>query len=185
MSDIINEITEKVSMRDIFSYYGFKPNRAGFICCPFHNEKTPSLKIYSDDKKFHCFGCGEGGSVIDFVMKLFNLPLRQALIKIDYDFNLNSIRTTPLNTSERRKIEQREKERQKQRKYKEDLKQAEKSFFDVLCELEKVKKEFVIKTHDDITDLYVYLIKKIDYYQYICEYLESVVNQIGTWNCYT
>ena len=180
MIDTIREITERVSMFDALNLYGFKPNRAGFICCPFHNEKTPSLKIYADGRKFKCFGCGEGGSVIDFVMKLFNLPLKQAIARIDYDFNLNLVRTRPLSVSERRKIKRERLEREKQRKYKEDLKQAEKSFFDVLCELEKIKREFVIKTWDDVSDLYVYLLKKIEYYQYICEHLESVVNGIGT-----
>ena len=56
-----------------------KPNPAGFVACPFHNEKTPSLKIYPDNR-WHCFGaCGEGGDVIDFICKLRNLNFIEAV----------------------------------------------------------------------------------------------------------
>jgi DNA primase len=68
--------------------YGFQPNNAGFICCPFHNEKTPSLKLYKGTKGFSCYGCGTYGSVIDFVEKLFNLSFVEACRKINCDFNL-------------------------------------------------------------------------------------------------
>jgi hypothetical protein len=55
------------------------PNRAGFILCPFIQEKTPSLKIYPDNR-WYCFGaCGEGGDVIDFIRKLRNLNFIEAI----------------------------------------------------------------------------------------------------------
>ena len=41
-------------------------------CCPFHDDKNPSMKV---DQRFHCFGCGEDGDVIDFTAKLFDLSL--------------------------------------------------------------------------------------------------------------
>jgi predicted Fe-S protein YdhL (DUF1289 family) len=44
-------------------------NEAGFACCPFHEENTPSFKIYSDDNRWHCFGCGESGDTIDFIQR--------------------------------------------------------------------------------------------------------------------
>ena len=73
-------------MPDVVRFYGFAPNRAGFICCPFHGEKTPSCKIYKDH--WHCFGCGEGGSSIDFVMKLFGLRFPAAVVRLNSDFHL-------------------------------------------------------------------------------------------------
>ena len=48
-------------------------------CCPFHNEKTPSLYVNEDKGFYHCFGCGEHGSVIDFVIKQEGLPFRDAV----------------------------------------------------------------------------------------------------------
>ena len=67
-----DEITSRINMEDIFNEYGFKPNRAGFISCPFHSEKTASLKMYANKQRFKCFGCGEGGDVFTFLMKFNN-----------------------------------------------------------------------------------------------------------------
>lgn len=171
------DITNRITMYDVFAYYRFTPNRAGFICCPFHNEKTPSLKVYADGKRFKCFGCGIGGSVIDFVMRLFNLTFRQAILKIDYDFNLNLVNNKPLTIAEKRKIEQREQERLKNKRDKEILKQAEKYYFSILCNIEKLIRSLKIKSSADITDMYAELLKKREYYQYIYEHLENKLKQ--------
>ena len=56
------------------------------ICCPFHADRNPSMKV---DFRFHCFGCGADGDVIDFVAKLFQLSLRQAVEKLAADFELS------------------------------------------------------------------------------------------------
>ena len=69
-------------------FYGFHANRSGYICCPFHGERTPSCKIYDGTGGWHCFGCGEGGSVIDFVEKYFGLTFLDACKKINEDFRL-------------------------------------------------------------------------------------------------
>lgn len=60
-----DEIKASRSMTDVIGMYGFRPNRQGFICCPFHKEKTASMKINKD--KFHCFGCGQHGDIFAFV----------------------------------------------------------------------------------------------------------------------
>lgn len=63
------EIRENISMREVLARYGFSPNRAGFINCPFHNgDRDASLKVYERD--FYCFGCGAHGDIFDFVMKI-------------------------------------------------------------------------------------------------------------------
>ena len=106
MIDFAYEITSKINMEDVFAEYGFTPNRAGFITCPFHSEKTASLKMYANKQKFKCFGCGEGGSVIDFVMKLFNLTFMQAVVKINNDFNIGlSLNSKPMSIREKKKAE--------------------------------------------------------------------------------
>ena len=86
--DLAEQVKSLVTIQEVAEHYGFHPNRAGYICCPFHNEKTASLKLYSDQRGFHCFGCGAGGSVIDFVMKVFDIPFRQAILRINADFAL-------------------------------------------------------------------------------------------------
>lgn len=58
-----------------------KLHRAGRewkACCPIHADRTPSFTIYADDQRWHCFGCGEGGDVLDFVCKLHGVGLRDA-----------------------------------------------------------------------------------------------------------
>ena len=85
--DAVQTIKDRLTMREILLHYGYEPNRAGFICCPFHNEKTPSMKIY--DTSYNCFGCGANGDVISFTKQLFGLSFPETLKKIDLDFNLN------------------------------------------------------------------------------------------------
>lgn len=80
-------IADSVEMRAAFELYGIQVNGHGYAACPFHNEKTPSLKVYSDH--YHCFGCGESGDVITFVRKLFSLDFADALDKLNTDFSLN------------------------------------------------------------------------------------------------
>lgn len=81
-------IRDQVKMDDILALYGYRP-RHGFLCCPFHGEKAPSLKIYPDTGGWHCFGCGRGGSVIDFVMEHESCDFRAAVTAIDNALHLN------------------------------------------------------------------------------------------------
>lgn len=80
---------EAVSVTEAATLYGYTPNRAGFIRCPFHgggNEKTPSCKIYADH--WYCYGCKTGGDVIKFVARLFNLSPLEAVKRLNTDFSL-------------------------------------------------------------------------------------------------
>lgn len=74
----------------VFSAYGLPPNRSGFVQCPFHQgDRHASLKVYSENKTgWHCFGCGAGGSVIDFVMRYFGVDFREACSRLNEDFHL-------------------------------------------------------------------------------------------------
>lgn len=82
-----DRIKEAVTTREAAEFYGVSVNRYGFALCPFHQEKTPSMKV---DKRFHCFGCGEDGDVIDFTAKLFDLDLKTAAQKLAFDFGLDA-----------------------------------------------------------------------------------------------
>lgn len=70
-NDIVEIISETVKLRRAGRNY------AGL--CPFHNEKTPSFSVSSDKQIYKCFGCGEAGNVVTFVMKTKNLPFMDAL----------------------------------------------------------------------------------------------------------
>lgn len=74
-------------MQQVAVRYGFTPDRSNCIPCPFHADAHPSLRIYDEPGRgFYCFSCGAGGSVVDFVMRLFNINYRQALLRIGSDF---------------------------------------------------------------------------------------------------
>ena len=74
-------------MDQILQIYGYKTKR-GFMCCPFHGEKEPSLKVYKNTGGWHCFGCERGGSVIDFVMEHEGCNFHTAVRAIDHVLKL-------------------------------------------------------------------------------------------------
>ena len=86
MLDVFSEIKHRLPTQEVLVYYGYRPNRAGYICCPFHSDRTPSLKIYPDGWK--CYGCDKGGSVIDFVAEVFDLTPLEAAKQLNRDFSL-------------------------------------------------------------------------------------------------
>lgn len=74
-------------MEQILQLYGYRTKR-GFMCCPFHGEKAPSLKVYKDTGGWHCFGCDRGGSVIDFVMEHESCNFQTAVRAIDHALHM-------------------------------------------------------------------------------------------------
>ncbi len=74
-------------MPDVARFYGLQINRSGMACCPFPEERTPSLKVYDDH--FYCFGCRATGDCMGFTAKLFGISQFEAAKKISYDFGLN------------------------------------------------------------------------------------------------
>ncbi len=95
-----NDITEIVS-----SYVSLKRRGRNMVgLCPFHGEKTPSFNIYTENGSFYCFGCGVGGDVISFIMKIENLDYVEAVKYLaqragmevpenSYDDSMNRLRT--------------------------------------------------------------------------------------------
>ena len=88
MLNFAETIKQRLTMGQMLGVYGIAVNEHGFAKCPFHNEKTASFKAYDGDRGYYCFGCGESGDVITFVMRLFGLSFKAALRKIDTDFGL-------------------------------------------------------------------------------------------------
>lgn len=106
--DIFSEIKQRVPTVDAARYYGFSPNRAGFIACPIHGERTPSLKLYPGTGGWHCFGCQRGGSVIDFVAQVFDLDMMGAVRKLNTDFALALPLDRPPSREERAQAQHRQ-----------------------------------------------------------------------------
>ncbi|MDD5354982.1 MAG: DNA primase [Candidatus Omnitrophica bacterium] len=80
-TEVINDIQDRCDIVELISSYiplkrtgrNFKAN------CPFHNEKTPSFVVSPDKQIYHCFGCGEGGNALSFLMKYEHLDFKEAL----------------------------------------------------------------------------------------------------------
>ena len=82
--ETIEQVLAATDIVDLIGSY-FPLKRAGTnfkALCPFHNEKTPSFMVNPARQSFHCFGCGEGGSAIGFVMRYENLPFVDAVRKL-------------------------------------------------------------------------------------------------------
>ena len=76
-----------ITVRQVGEMYGMEPDRRSMVCCPFHSDNTPSMKL--NDTYYYCFGCGATGDVIDLTAKLFSLNPRQAAEKLVHDFGLD------------------------------------------------------------------------------------------------
>ena len=78
----LQELVERNDIVDVVSGYVRLTKRSGanqFGLCPFHSEKTPSFSVSPDRQIYHCFGCGKGGGVINFIMEIENLSFPEAV----------------------------------------------------------------------------------------------------------
>ena len=80
--NFITELVERSDIVDVVSGYvrlGKKSGSNLFGLCPFHSEKTPSFSVSPDKQIYHCFGCGKGGGVINFIMEIEGLTFPEAV----------------------------------------------------------------------------------------------------------
>ena len=84
---LYQKIKSAITVRQVGEMYGMEPDRHGMVCCPFHSDGDPSMKL--NDTYYYCFGCGANGDAIDLTAKLFDLNPRQAAEKLASDFGLD------------------------------------------------------------------------------------------------
>ena len=84
--NVFEAVKQSVTTRQAAEHYGIRVGRNGMACCPFHNDKTPSMKL---DRRYHCFGCGADGDVIDFTAALYGLGKKEAAVQLAQDFGLS------------------------------------------------------------------------------------------------
>lgn len=80
-------VKTSVTVRQAAEHYGVEVYRNGMCCCPFHDDRHPSMKLNED--YFYCFGCGAHGDVIEFTARLFGLNSYEAAKKLAYDFGFD------------------------------------------------------------------------------------------------
>ena len=89
-------VKQSVTAREAAELYGIAVGRGGMVCCPFHDDRHPSMKV---DTRFHCFGCGADGDVIDFTARLYDLSPKEAAEKLAQDFGLSYDSKAPIRRS--------------------------------------------------------------------------------------
>jgi len=104
-----DEISQRVTIVDALNYYAPRNMIKGRCPCPIHDGEHNNFKIYSDTNSFYCFTCQEAGNVIKLVSLLFNIPYRDAIKKIDADFNLCLFKKPTLTQYRKRQAENKRK----------------------------------------------------------------------------
>ena len=149
-------------MPEAARFYGLEMNRAGMACCPFHDDKNPSLKVYDDH--FYCYGCGATGDCTGFVAKLFGLRQIDAAKKISEDFGLRLFErgiAAPITIDTKPKDDF--------RAWLENAKQTVSAYLNRLYEWDRA---YAPKSpSDELHPLFVESLHKIDY----IEYLEGIL----------
>ena len=84
---VFEVVKQSVTAREAAELYGIAVGRGGMACCPFHDDRHPSMKLNED--YFYCFGCGATGDVIDFTARLYDLSPKEAAEKLAQDFGLS------------------------------------------------------------------------------------------------
>ncbi len=110
--NIFSEVKEHLTARQAAEYYGLQVKRNGLACCPFHDDKHPSMKI---DKNYHCFACGVGGDAVDYVSRMFGLSQYDAALKLIGDFTLpvDAKGSAELSVQEKERIRREKTERER------------------------------------------------------------------------
>ena len=85
---IFEAVKSTVTPRIAAEHYGMTVARNGMVCCPFHDDRHPSMKLNED--YFYCFGCGAKGDVIEFTSKLFGINAQEAAQKLSADFGIKA-----------------------------------------------------------------------------------------------
>ena len=159
-------VRENLTARQVAEYYGLKVNRNGMACCPFHDDRSPSMKI---DNRYYCFGCLAKGDAVDYVARMFDLGPKDAAEKICADFGLAYDRDRHGSPPRAKPI--------KPKKTDEQLfKEAERYVFMVLCDyhdmLLKWKNEYAPKSPDEeFHPYFVEALQEIDHVEYLLDTL--------------
>ena len=166
---LFKDVKAAVTTRQAAEYYGIKVNRSGMCRCPFHDDRLPSMKV---DNRFHCFGCGADGDVINFTARLFDLNNKEAAEKLAGDFGIEYEKWKPPDRKTR-------KEKQKQELRAHRFEETDRLFYSGLTDyyhtLLRWKEDFAPKTPDEEwDDRFCEALQNISIIEYLIDcYLEA------------
>ncbi|WP_294474039.1 CHC2 zinc finger domain-containing protein [uncultured Ruminococcus sp.] len=167
---VFEQVKSAIDMKTVAEGYGLHINRGGMCLCPFHEERTPSAKVYPDS--FHCFGCGEHHDVISFTQKIISLdkPI-DAVKKLNHDFGLH-IEIGKAPTSE--EVSEYQKQVAEKRAYEEWEKRAWRTLNNYLWLMREWRAFAPASPDEKCDERFVYSLHHLDYAEYLCwEFINS------------
>ena len=170
---VFEVVKQSVTVREAAELYGIAVGRGGMACCPFHDDRHPSMKV---DARFHCFGCGADGDVIDFTARLYDLSPKEAAEKLAQDFGLAYDSQAP---PRRRYIRQ----RSEGQKFRENRDHAFRVLADYYHLLRKWETDYSPKTPEDNPHpRFMEAIQRKDYIGYLLDFfLEDGSEEQKLW----
>ena len=160
---IYETIKAAVPMKQAAEHYGLEISHSGMVCCPFHNDRHPSLKLNED--YFFCFGCGAKGDVTDLVARLFNLSGYEAAQRLASDFGIGTDPGQAVGAAYKSK-------RPHIRQFREDEMLCFRALMDYMHLLEDWKVRYAPKTPDEpYDDRFVEACQMLDYIEYLADIL--------------
>lgn len=121
---LLKEVRERITAREVALACGIEVSRYGMACCPFHNDRHPSMKL---DQRYHCFGCGADGDAISLTARLYGLSEKDAAKKLADDFGIA--------TKKQRRVDQKtQKEIKKRLTQKTRYEETERNFYKALTD---------------------------------------------------
>ena len=171
---VFEVVKQSVTVREAAELYGIEVKRGGMACCPFHDDRHPSLKLNED--YFYCFGCGATGDVIDFTARLYDLSPKEAAEKLAQDFGLAYDSKAPI----RRNYVRQKSEVQLR---KENREHAWRVLADYYHLLRKWEADYSPRTPDeDPHPRFLEAIQKKDYMAYLLDiFLDSSTEEQDQW----
>ncbi len=172
--NVFEVVKQSVTVREAAQMYGIEVNRSGMACCPFHDDKNPSMKL--NEEYFYCFGCGATGDVIDFTARLYNLSPKEAAEKLAQDFGLAYDSQAP---PRRRYVRQ----KSEAQKFKEDRDHTFRVLADYFHLLRKWETDYTPKTTEENPHpRFMEAIQKKDYVGYLLDFfLEDTPDEQRLW----
>ena len=171
---VFEAVKQSVTLREAAQMYGIEVNRSGMACCPFHDDKNPSMKL--NEEYFYCFGCGATGDVIDFTARLYNLSPKEAAEKLAQDFGLAYDSQAP---PRRRYVRQ----KSEAQKFKEDRDHTFRVLADYFHLLRKWETDYTPKTPEENPHpRFMEAIQRKDYVGYLLDFfLEDGPEEQKLW----
>ena len=171
---VFEAVKQSITVREAAQMYGIEVNRSGMACCPFHDDKNPSMKL--NEEYFYCFGCGATGDVIDFTARLYNLSPKEAAEKLAQDFGLAYDSQAP---PRRRYVRQ----KSEAQKFKEDRDHTFRVLADYFHLLRKWETDYTPKTPEENPHpRFMEAIQRKDYVGYLLDFfLEDSPEEQKLW----